>query len=417
MFSSYCVISLVTTRRLENKINQSKKHFFPGKSAISFKKNSFPGQSNSRASRVHECVMDKLSQRRWTLSSVKTRESSVNWKISGFSKLKVEEFVNKVKDTDDKLICSRQKLIESPTFSINSRGLKWCLVMFCKKDDYYGPNLYFEFRSKDFRYFKIDVSMSISILNRDEEKLHNKTYNFYVEHSKKRAYSGFLNNFLSLNDLFDERYGLVDNDELNIMCEYKLVPKHKISKVTENLDLKSRVRILEGFEKQWEQQEDGDLLLAAPCNRVILTHRFVLKARCPKFFEALRHDQRESKTGLIRVEDLSFQVLEKMLRFMYSGKVESLDFETVRGLLEAAGRYEIEDLRDNCKEFLLKNLSVGNARKTLELCEEYGLTDIQPHVETFIKANAKFINHGGNNKTVNSSLKLDGETHERHFFS
>lgn len=353
--------------------------------------------------------MSKLYQRRWTLSSVKIRESSFHWKISGFSKLKVEDFV----EGGGEKCLRRKQLLESPTFSINSRGLKWCLIMFCKKDDNYGPSLYFEFRSKDIRYFKIDASVSLSILSGgDEEKLHKKSYSFYVEHSRKRAYSGFLNNFLPIQDLFDERYGFVKNDELKILCEYRLVPKHKRSKLHENLDLKSRVAILEAFEKQWEQQEDGDLLLAAPSSQVVLAHRFVLKSRCPHFYEALKHDQKENRTGLIKVEELDYQVLVRMLRFMYAGKIRNLDHESLPGLLGAAQKYEIDDLRDHCEEYLLKNLSVGNASRSLELCEEFGLGDIRPHVEAFLKSNSKTVHA----KTANTLVELDEERKTRHFF-
>ncbi len=72
------------------------------------------------------------------------------------------------------------------------------------------------------------------------------------------------------------------------------------------------------------------------------------------------------------------------------GKVKELD-KYVVGVLAAAEKYQIGDLKNVCKKFLLDDLKVDSAVKTLKLCKMYEMSDIQPLVEAFIKSNVHLI--------------------------
>lgn len=121
-------------------------------------------------------MSDEVVPRQYGVSSVKSRKSSFHWKITDMSRLEMklynlfsdspvkyyddEEYFD---DTDIKI----KDVIESPIFSTNPSDLKWSLVIVCIKGDclYYAdlnhPALSFEFRSKDIRYFELDVNLEI----------------------------------------------------------------------------------------------------------------------------------------------------------------------------------------------------------------------------------------------------------------
>ena len=52
---------------------------------------------------------------------------------------------------------------------------------------------------------------------------------------------------------------------------------------------------------------------------------------------------REAKTGVVVVQDIEGKTMEKLLEFIYTGKIEEIDNQLER-LLYAADKYEVQDL-------------------------------------------------------------------------
>ena len=51
----------------------------------------------------------------------------------------------------------------------------------------------------------------------------------------------------------------------------------------------------------------------------------------------------EAKTGVVVLQDIEGKTMEKMLEFIYTGKIEEIDNQLER-LLYAADKYEVQDL-------------------------------------------------------------------------
>ena len=54
-------------------------------------------------------------------------------------------------------------------------------------------------------------------------------------------------------------------------------------------------------------------------------------------------DMREAKTGVVVLQDIEGKTMEKLLEFIYTGKIEEMDDQLER-LLYAADKYEVQDL-------------------------------------------------------------------------
>ena len=52
---------------------------------------------------------------------------------------------------------------------------------------------------------------------------------------------------------------------------------------------------------------------------------------------------REAKTGVVVLQDIEGKTMEKLLEFIYTGKIEEIDNQLER-LLYAADKYEVQDL-------------------------------------------------------------------------
>lgn len=151
--------------------------------------------------------------------------------------------------------------------------------------------------------------------------------------------------------------------------------------------------ILDIFEKQWQDQEFCDVKLVLSCGKEVLANKFVLSAWSPLFSDIFKNsNSREKAVTAVKIKHLSYEVLIEMLRFMYSGKLDDeLDQKTVGGLLAAAHRFRINQLKFVCKEYLMKNLNVENALLTLKISKTYCIDDLLSHVNEFVRANAKLI--------------------------
>ena len=68
----------------------------------------------------------------------------------------------------------------------------------------------------------------------------------------------------------------------------------------------------------------------------------------------------------VEIHVLDPQIFKEMMDFIYTGKAPHLhNYSMATGLLVAADKYGLEDLKVLCEDALCRNLSVKNAAHTL----------------------------------------------------
>lgn len=93
-------------------------------------------------------------------------------------------------------------VIELPTFSIDYNDLKWCLVLFCiQRSQYAAQELFFEFRSKESKFFYINGTVYITIFNNAGAKITVKK-DFSLTHEENSASSGQLHQYMIWLDTY-----------------------------------------------------------------------------------------------------------------------------------------------------------------------------------------------------------------------
>ncbi|KAK3909231.1 Speckle-type POZ protein B [Frankliniella fusca] len=107
----------------------------------------------------------------------------------------------------------------------------------------------------------------------------------------------------------------------------------------------------------------ADAVLAAD-GREWRVHKAILAARSSVFAAMFKHDMAESKSSRVTVGDVSADVLDQVLRYMYTGKVDHI---RVLGadLLAVADRYALPRLKALCEEELARSVSDDNALDVL----------------------------------------------------
>ena len=94
----------------------------------------------------------------------------------------------------------------------------------------------------------------------------------------------------------------------------------------------------------------GELLQNGRCSDVVLktgekqlkAHKLVLSTRSPVFAAMFEHDCKEKLDSSVEITDVSGGVLEALLRYIYTGQVQSLD-QFALELITAADKVSVDN--------------------------------------------------------------------------
>ena len=75
-------------------------------------------------------------------------------------------------------------------------------------------------------------------------------------------------------------------------------------------------------------------------------HKSILASRSPVFAAMFEHDLEESKQNRVVITDIKLEVAEAMIRYIYAGKIDSIELYAME-LLEAADKVWFCDQRDS----------------------------------------------------------------------
>lgn len=137
---------------------------------------------------------------------------------------------------------------------------------------------------------------------------------------------------------------------------------------------------------------NSDMTLIADGNRFSV-HKTILIARSPVFAAMFQHNIKEVHENEVDILDVDGDVLEQMIRFMYTGKVDKLDVLAGR-LLTAADKYALEDLKQLCDRAIFENLSLTNVVSSLIIADRHNSVILKEQAIDFMKVNAtRLVDH------------------------
>lgn len=116
-------------------------------------------------------------------------------------------------------------------------------------------------------------------------------------------------------------------------------------------------------------------------------HKAVLAARSPVFQSLFERLARENRPNTILINDLSYEVVQELIAFLYSGKVNLVSLE----LLSAAERYSIKGLKRICTKTLVKKLSMSTCVDTLIASHVNKCPDLETAAVKYTASNWKYV--------------------------
>ena len=125
-------------------------------------------------------------------------------------------------------------------------------------------------------------------------------------------------------------------------------------------------------------------------SKTIAAHSQIIASGSPILAAMFQSDFKEAKDRVAVIKDVKPEVLEKLLRFIYTGNA-AMDEGTVRDLLVAADIYGVDLLKEECGLYMSQHLSAANACKYLVLAHLHHVPRLNESTLSFIAANPQEI--------------------------
>lgn len=118
----------------------------------------------------------------------------------------------------------------------------------------------------------------------------------------------------------------------------------------------------------------------------IRAHKWILKLKS-KYFEAMFDNELGDKIQThFKIEDISLVVLNEVLRFIYTGRVEDIE-ALAQDILIWSDFFAIDDLRDMSADFVIKSLDPENVLSLMELAVNTNQDYLKEQTIAFFRKN------------------------------
>ncbi|KAG8195422.1 hypothetical protein JTE90_013879 [Oedothorax gibbosus] len=292
-----------------------------------------------------------------------------------------------------------QEHLTSQEFTTSQSSLtRWRLILYPNKTDKKtgGIGIYLRHASNDssahYAYFELSIIDSYGIKYNSRE-----CYHLYCPVDKGH---GFLN-FINRKVLFKEEHdSLLPQNTLTIMCELTTsrVDDYKTTGLTESsfkpttsrVVFKKPDSLLFDLQHLYNSKMFSDFTLRVG-DEEFKAHKNILCARSSVFNTMLNCEMEEKLTNCVKITEFDPPTVTKMLDYIYCGQVEDLTPEVALQLYSAAEKYNLQDLKDICAEYLSTNLSVDNFCDVLILAKLHNGEGLMKATKVFFRVNTAVI--------------------------
>jgi len=304
----------------------------------------------------------------WCTTEVKVVKFSYMWSINNFSFCREE----------------MGEVLKSSTFSAGANDkLKWCLRVNPKgldeeSKDYLSLYLLLVSSNKS----EVRAKFKFSILNtkREETKAMESQRAYRFVQGKDWGFKKFIRR----DFLLDETNGLLPDDKLTLYCEVSVVADSvNVCGQSSAVQFKvSECRLADDLGMLFDSQRYSDVTLAVE-GKEFRAHKALLAARSPVFAAMFSHEMEEQQRNRVEITDVEADVLQEMLRFIYTGKSTQLT-RMADDLLAAADKYALDRLKVMCEEALCSSLSTDNVADVLILADLHSADQLKAQAIDYI---------------------------------
>ena len=303
---------------------------------------------------------------------VRGNKASYEWEISNFFEVFKKSEVS--------------KSIESPKFKVlvHDQITEWRLNLYPKGID----EICSEFMSLYLTYVSdVDayVKASFAIIHNEDMAVYIKSLSYKLF---QEGITTGCPKFIEQNWLINRKKILIPEDKLRVRCEIFLAKSEEYYKKIEE----GKVEDFEDFGMLFNNEKLSDVTISLTGQkRKLHVHKHVLAKKCKVFEAMFSHDMLESKNKSVDIEDVSYEAMQEMLRYIYTGEIFDITDSTFLDLIKAADKYQILDLKVRCENDIAKQLTTENALSVLVVAHQSNAVLLKEKTIEFIVANPKTV--------------------------
>ena len=231
------------------------------------------------------------------------------------------------------------------------------------------------------------IKASFTLVNRLNKEVNNQShpYSFF------KKWSTICVKLVDHNCLFNNKEDLLPGDKLTIRCEIFLDKNEVYYRKIKN----GRVDDFEDFGMLFDNQQLSDVTISIGKDNRIFgifhAHKHVLAKKSEVFAAMFRHDMLENKKNVVIVEDVPYNAMKEMLRYIYTDEIADIADSKYLDLIKVADKYQILDLKTLCANEILTFLTVESSVKLLIVADNSNAATLKTKILDFIAENGETL--------------------------
>jgi speckle-type POZ protein len=242
------------------------------------------------------------------------------------------------------------------------------------------------------------MGVEIAVCNEKREKIFQTTNIIAIDVSPNIQCKNML--FMPKKTLLE--YASFLNGKTTIHCKIKSLTiknltaksslkKTQLTKKPTSRDSDQQDLILRQLEELFEKMPLSDVTFNIRGLK-FPAHVIILAMRSPVFAAMFLHPTKEMQTCEVEVKDVDPDVFQEVLRYLYTGLTRSTTMDVMApGLLAAADKYLLEELKTRCETHLIRKMSAMNCLDLLTLTTHHPAEHLKKFaIEYFRRYPGKF---------------------------
>lgn len=288
--------------------------------------------------------------------------------------------------------CKTGEKLQSPVFRMGDNSeYEWRLNLYPNgRDEEIKDYLtvYLELLKKAT---KRTAFLALSLVNGNGDESSDVSNELFIETKYQDYEQRVFRKFAERAYVLDKSNGLLPNGALTLRCKLYFTDEIVHCSHPSETFLPADQMLSKDFEKLLSDEKFSDVKLIIG-DKELNVHKNVLAARSRVFAAMFDHPMKEQQENKVEIEDIDYDVMQQILHFIYTGKVNvEKAIPLYSDLLIAADKYELDGLKLLCEDSLIVKLSLRNVGTLLNLADRHKADELKKAAMKFIANHSKVL--------------------------
>ncbi|XP_074094796.1 speckle-type POZ protein-like [Cotesia typhae] len=222
----------------------------------------------------------------------------------------------------------------------------------------------------------VTAQAEFSILNSQQQKHFLYKFEFMIHNNCS------FKKVIKRKKLSNYEFELLVNDSLTIHAEVTVIDNARTIPIKNFCSSNSANQLANDLKRFYQSKINTDVTFFVG-DKKFQVHKIILTSRSPVLAAMFTHDMIEKNTNRVLVEDITPEIFEKFLIYMYTDRVANLD-HVVLDLLKIADMYQLQSLKDICEASLIKSFKFKNFFEIVDLADRHRAETLKEHAIKYV---------------------------------